>query len=956
MPFKKTKPQDVPFLVGRDDQLRFFRDRILKPEDPTHNIVSLSGQGGVGKSTLLQRFIEELHLSEYHEYCLSALVNERQTTPASLMEHFADQLREHGHPLKKFEDALTRYKEAVRRMQVAYRDEHELLVRDVVHVVGSAIEEVPFAGGIIHKGATALTDLMLEKGRMQQFLKDVARLEDPLADLTGNFVRDLNQLADALVTTSGVCNRRSRRIVLFFDTFEQLASDIAPWLLDHFLELDVSSNIVLVIAGRDSIESSLPDDPKRWLPLLDSDTIHLLSLNVFTEEETRIYLKNRSITDSEQIRQIRQLSRGLPLYLSMLTTNPEGHIDPTASVVENFLRWIPKQEAHKRQLALNAALFSLPFTKDDIAAFSYGEPERSDLYHWLIGQPFIQHSTQNGRYIYHDIARDLFCRHLYQRSREDYYTARKALAHYYQQRLEGLQAEGSTLIYTSDSWEELVFALIQQVFFLPNEESHLLGIEYVLRIYEHTPRDKELIRILHSLSSSEPEHQATIHAQSIVKHLLQYIEIDPKEHYQQWVSATNALLENISRIPTFPSDIIAYIYRQKGHACTLIKDYQSSLVHFNEALTLLPNYTRIYSCRGGTYRLMERYEEALVDFNRVITLDENEKWVFVQRGGTYRLMQRYGEALADFDRAIALVENDGQLFALRGETYRIMEQYEEAVADFDRAIALDDKYKWALVSRGETYRLMQRYGEALADFDRAIALDDKYKWALASQGETYRIMEQYEEAVTDGKNYKWAFSSRGQTYLLMKRYEEALADFDKAIALDKNDDWNWYNKALIYLLTDQQTLFCNALHVALDIARLRIERLTDQEEDYYRLRFNTALYLLADGSIEAAEDEYRQLLSICLIVSRLQEAATDLEEFLIIQPASELARSMLTLAKTRLKEVKSESHGKQKNSTSDRLRVPCHQAPTQECCCTVHVSLERYRGSPLNALIYQDKE
>jgi hypothetical protein len=600
MPFRKTKLKDVQFLVGRDDQLRFFRNMILRPEDPSHNILSISGQGGVGKTTLLLRFLEELRLSDYHEYCLAALVNERQTTPASVMERFADQLREQGYPLKKFEDALTRYKEAVRRIQVTYRDEQELLVRDVVDVVGSVVEEIPFAGGIVHKGATAFTDIVLEKGRMRQFLKDAARLEDPITDLTGAFVRDLNPLADTLVTPSGAWNKRARRILLFFDTFEQLAPDIAPWLLDHFLELEVSSNIVLVIAGCDSIGSSLPDDPKRWLPLLDSGTIHLLSLNVFTEEETRIYLEKRGITDAEQMRQISQLSRGLPLYLSMLTTNPEGHIDPTASVVENFLRWIPKQEMQKRQLALNAALFSLPFTKDDIAAFSYAEPERSDLYYWLIGQPFIRYSSQDGRYIYHDIARDMFRRHLYQRSREDYYAARRTLAHYYQQRLEVLQAESNKSVYTSRSWQELVFALIQQAFLLPDEECHLLGIEYVLRLYEHTTKDqdKELIRILNSLCSDEPGHQATMHAQSIVKCLLQYIEVDPEDHYEQWVVAANALLESISHIPTFPSDVIAYLYRRKGRACRLVKDYQMLLAILIMLLRSFPIMQRFTMAEG----------------------------------------------------------------------------------------------------------------------------------------------------------------------------------------------------------------------------------------------------------------------------------------------------------------------------------------------------------------------
>jgi tetratricopeptide (TPR) repeat protein len=979
MPFRKTKPKDGQFLVGRDNQLRFFRDAILKPEDPEHNILSISGQGGVGKSTLLRRFLDELRLPEYHEYCLAALVNERQTTPASVMERFADQLREQGHPLKKFDDALTHYKEAVLRIQMSYRDEQEGLVRDVVDVVGSAIEDIPFAGSIVHKGATVFSDIMIERGRMRQFLKDAARLEDPIADLTGAFVRDLNQLTDTLVPISGTWNKRSRRIILCFDTFEQLAPDIAPWLLDHFLEQDVSANIVLVIAGRDSIEASIPDDPKRWLPLLDSGAIYLLSLNVFTEEETRIYLEKRGITDVEQMQQIRQLSRGLPLYLSMLTTNPDGHIDPTAGVVENFLLWIPKQEAQKRQLALNAALFSLPFTKDDIAAFAYAEPERTDLYNWLIGQSFVQYSTQDGRHIYHDIARDLFRRHLYQRSQEDYYAARKALAYYYKKKLEALQAEGNKSIYKSRSWQELVLALIQQVFLLPDEENHLLGIEYVLRMHEYNWRDDELIRILNSFFSNDSGQQVTVHVQSIVKQLLQYMELNPSDHYQQWVAATDALLGNVLRTPIFPSDVIAYLYRRKGRACRILKNYQIALNHFNYAIVLLPNYAKIYNSRGLTYRLMERYEEALTDFDRVLTLDENDAWVFAQRGETYRLMKRYEEAVTDFDKAIALDKNEtwilymrGQTyklmgryeetltdftrvitldekykwaFAQRGETYRLMKRYEEAVTDFDRAIALDENYAWAFALRGEMYRQMKRYEEAVTDFDRAIALDkneiwtlymrgetyrlmgryeealtnfgrtivldENYKWAFVRRGQTYKLMERYEEALTDftraialDEKYKWAFAQRGETYRLMKRYEEALADFDKEIALGKNSDWKQYDKALIYLLTDQQPLFHDAIHAALDIARSQISRLTSQDNEYYRLEFNAALYLLVDGSTVEAESEYRQLLSECSFISRLQAAASDIEEFLTIQPMNEVAREMLVLVKKRIEEMK----------------------------------------------------
>src|SRR5256886_17276633 len=104
MPFVKKNdaqgsqpPTDARnIFIGRTSELLFFVQNILKPINPTHNIISISGQGGVGKSTLLARFIDEAHSPTFKDYCLTALVDERQTTSVSIMERFADQLRLKG--------------------------------------------------------------------------------------------------------------------------------------------------------------------------------------------------------------------------------------------------------------------------------------------------------------------------------------------------------------------------------------------------------------------------------------------------------------------------------------------------------------------------------------------------------------------------------------------------------------------------------------------------------------------------------------------------------------------------------------------------------------------------------------------------------------------------------------------------------------------------------------------
>ena len=92
--------------------------------------------------------------------------------------------------------------------------------------------------------------------------RDAEILEDPIHELTRVFVDELNRLAESRVLL-GSKRVKKRRVILFFDTFEQLADEAVPWLLNYFLLADISSSIVLMVAGRDPIERSVPDDTKR---------------------------------------------------------------------------------------------------------------------------------------------------------------------------------------------------------------------------------------------------------------------------------------------------------------------------------------------------------------------------------------------------------------------------------------------------------------------------------------------------------------------------------------------------------------------------------------------------------------------------------------------------------------------------------------------------------------------
>ena len=93
-------------FVGRSEQLSLF-EQALNATRPPFLILAISGQGGVGKTTLLEQL---RHSANDHEV-LTALVNEDQTTIPGTLAHFAYQFDEIGCVCKNFNERYRKYRE-----------------------------------------------------------------------------------------------------------------------------------------------------------------------------------------------------------------------------------------------------------------------------------------------------------------------------------------------------------------------------------------------------------------------------------------------------------------------------------------------------------------------------------------------------------------------------------------------------------------------------------------------------------------------------------------------------------------------------------------------------------------------------------------------------------------------------------------------------------------------------
>src|SRR5262249_12592968 len=158
-------------------------------------------------------------------------------------------------------------------------------------------------------------------------------------------------------------------------------------------------------------------------------------------------------------------------------------------------------------------------------------------------------------------------------------------------------------------WKELSLALIQQVFLLPDEENHLLGIEYVITAHEYWVQDDELLKVLHSLLAQKQEQQMVPNALQQVETLARYLDASLKEQRQEQILLADLLLTYVTSVPSFTKRVIAYLYRQRASANRSMKAHQLALADFDQALSCNPDDVSVYNGRGETYRLMGQYEK-----------------------------------------------------------------------------------------------------------------------------------------------------------------------------------------------------------------------------------------------------------------------------------------------------------------------------------------------------------
>jgi hypothetical protein len=258
--FQAEQASVSPSFVGRAQELAWFREQVLLPDEPAAHAVSVWGPPGVGISALLASFREEARSVPDAARTLCALVTGHLGSPLRVMAACAVQLRAAGAPLVAFEHLLGHLTYTPLRLSSPEQQAARALFVQQVRELARArpVRGVPVIGGMYEAVSDTTRTAFLE-AQPTLALHERQTFQQRIAILTSAFLDDLRHLAPSPGQSQ---ERQSRRIVLFLDEITTATGELLTWVRTQVLPAVMSMQVVVVLAGSEPLDQMLSTEPQ----------------------------------------------------------------------------------------------------------------------------------------------------------------------------------------------------------------------------------------------------------------------------------------------------------------------------------------------------------------------------------------------------------------------------------------------------------------------------------------------------------------------------------------------------------------------------------------------------------------------------------------------------------------------------------------------------------------------
>lgn len=246
-------------------------------------------------------------------------------------------------------------------------------------------------------------------------------------------------------------------------------------------------------------------------------------------------------------------------------------------------------------------------------------------------------------------------------------------------------------------------------------------------------------------------------------------------------------------------------WRALGMAYERAEKYKEAVEALNKAISVSPQYESYWEL-GYTYRLTGDYDSGIASLKKALELDSKKVNGYVLLGALYESKfvkskddkVTFGLGVDSLKQAIQLDPRSEAAPRILGILYRYGRDYENSIASLKQAISIRPTV-WSYHALGETYwerRKDHDPEDAVAAYTEGLKLDRLYEGIYSSleviyaqTGQNEKFVRLLTETTQLQPNFVFPYIKLGLVASDQKKYKEAVAWLEKALTLDRNNEW-----------------------------------------------------------------------------------------------------------------------------------------------------------------------
>ena len=736
-------------FVGREHELSAFRVEAER-QPPRSLIFFVSGQGGVGKTTLLKRYRETAESLGF----ITAIVDEQATEVPAVLGRLAEQIGAIiDSKLSTFGERYQTYQSKRAEIEADPEAPHGMAAMLGKGLVRGGLLLADIVPGI-RKGVELLDQEALEKaaGDWLGYLSkkvgsrdDVALLRDSVRVLSEAFFRDLNDLA------------KHRRLLLCLENYERTRAYLDDWIV-RLSEFAVSDGIRFAIASR------TPPGPD-WGQL--GPIVHDVRLDVFSPEEAETFLDKAGIGDLDRRQEILSVSGRLPVMMSWLASADGRQADRsvrTSDIVSRFLRWIVEPEL--RQVALVGAV---PARFDlDVLSVILGRGRDDRLvkeFDWLRRRPFVSEDERGWKY--HEVVRLYMRRYQRQESPDTYQALNRRMAEVFEKRRSELAVSGRQR-WSNRKWRELTLEWISHRVAAEPKGGWVDAIDVFGEALDvRRSFAREVVGRLSSAVVREDLEDAQQRDCTLFAEQLELIDRDDPEQGLK-------MFDRLCSMPGIGSVAQAAGLVGRARARMAAGDEDAALADLNEAVRLNPVAGRGLIVRAVVLRHKGQYEEALTELERAVAAGpEFAHDAYTEIGLIRAIKGEHREAAGALREALRKGPNCTFCWKAFAENYRKSASRDDTVRELRELAVITGDPARAKVCVGLALAAVGCDEESLRELEEPDLAGSMDVTELVGRSELFLRVGQVERAINDLEAARQR-GGGGAKHMVCERLGEAL--------------------------------------------------------------------------------------------------------------------------------------------------------------------------------------